>query len=263
MNTVLVFDRHPGVTAGRFEGKAALVTGAGSGIGRAVTLRLASEGAAVLAVDIDDERLKETAASAPAEGAVTPHTADVTDPEACRSAVGACLAAHGRLDVLGNVAGIARAEHVTDVTVDQYRRMMGVNVDACFFLAQAAIPHLLEAGGNIVNIASNAGLMGQAYTVVYCMTKGAVIQLTRALAMEYAKTPLRVNAVAPGGTNTTLTRTFQVPDDVDYELMGRYTGFRGMADPEDIASVFAFVASDEARAIHGAILSADNGLTTG
>jgi meso-butanediol dehydrogenase/(S,S)-butanediol dehydrogenase/diacetyl reductase len=227
-----------------------------------VTLRLTGEGATVFAVDIDEERLKETAAQAP-PGRVTPHAVDVSSPEACKAAVEACVAAHGRLDVLGNVAGIARAEHATDVTVDRYRQMMGVNVDACFFLAQAAIPHLLEVGGNIINIASNAGLMGQAYTVVYCMSKGAVVQLTRALAMEYVKTPLRVNAIAPGGTKTTLTKTFQVPEGVDYELMGRYTSPRGMSDPDDIASVFTYVASDDARALHGAILSADNGITAG
>ena len=255
------------VTGGRYEGKAALITGAGSGIGRAVTLRLADEGAAVLAVDVDGERLDETVATAAgaaeSPGAVTPYVADVTSPEACGAAVAAAVAAHGRLDVLGNVAGIARAEHVTDVTVERYRHMMGVNVDACFFLAQAAIPHLLEVGGNIVNIASNAGKMGQAYTVVYCMTKGAVIQLTRALAMEFVKTDLRVNAIAPGGTNTSLTRTFEMPPDVDGELMARYTSPRPMAEPEDIASVFAYVASDEARAIPGAILSADHGITAG
>ena len=238
------------------------MTGAGSGIGRAVTLRLAGEGANVFALDIAEDRVKETAAAAPA-GAVTPHVADVSDPEACRAAVAACVDAHGRLDVLGNVAGIARAEHVTDVTVERYRQMMAVNVDGCFFLAQAAIPHLLETHGNIVNIASNAGLMGQAYTVVYCMTKGAIVQFTRALAMEYAKKPLRVNAVAPGGTDTTLTRQFEIPEGVDPQLMARYTSLRGMSPPEDIAALVAFVASDEARAVHGAILSADNGLTAG
>jgi meso-butanediol dehydrogenase / (S,S)-butanediol dehydrogenase / diacetyl reductase len=141
--------------------------------------------------------------------------------------------------------------------------MMGVNVDACFFLAQAAIPHLLETEGNIVNIASNAGLMGQAYTVAYCMTKGAIVQLTKALAMEYAKTPLRVNAIAPGGVDTSLSRNFQMPSDVDFELMARYTGFRAMGASDDIAAMFALVASDEGRSIHGAILSVDRGITAG
>jgi NAD(P)-dependent dehydrogenase (short-subunit alcohol dehydrogenase family) len=130
-------------------------------------------------------------------------------------------------------------------------------------MCQAAIPHLLETGGNIVNIASNAGLMGQAYTVVYCMTKGAVVQLTRSLAMEYVKTPLRVNALAPGGIETNLSASFQIPADVDFGLMARYTGFRAMGHPDDVAALFALVASDEGANIHGAILSTDAGITAG
>ena len=101
-----------------------------------------------------------------------------------------------------------RAEHFTEVTEAQYRQMMGVNIDGYFFMAEAAIPHLLETGGNIVNLASNAGLMGQAYTVVYCMSKGAVVQFTRTLAIEYIKTPLRVNTLAPSGVETPLATGF-------------------------------------------------------
>jgi meso-butanediol dehydrogenase / (S,S)-butanediol dehydrogenase / diacetyl reductase len=245
----------------RFAGKVALVTGAASGIGRAVALRLAHEGARVVALDVAAGGLDETVAVG--GDAVEPHVADVRDAEQCRAAVDACVARHGRLDVLGNVAGVMRSEHVTDVTVEQYRQMMGVNVDGCFFLAQAAIPHLLATGGNIVNVASNAGLMGQAYTVVYCMSKGAVVQLTRALAMEYVKTPLRVNAIAPAGMDTPGTRAYQFPPDIDYDLMRPYVGMRGMGDPADVAALFAFIASDDGRSIHGAILSIDNGVTAG
>lgn len=244
----------------RFNGKVALITGAGSGIGRAVTLRLAAEGAAVFAVDIDQDRLDETAARTETVGT---HRADVSDREACRAAIEECVNAMGRLDVLGNVAGIARAEHFPAVTEPEYRRMMGVNLDGPFFLCQAAIPHLLETAGNIVNVASNAGLMGQAYTAVYSMSKGAVVQLTRSLAMEFVKTSLRVNALAPAGVDTPLIRNFQVPADVDPALMAPYVGFRGQASPEEVAALFCFVASDEARSIHGAIISIDNGVTAG
>ena len=248
----------------RFDGKIALVTGAGSGIGRAVTLRLASEGADVLAHDLNGDALAETAKLvADAGGAVTTRSGDISSRDECAATVAATVEQFGGLDVLGNIAGIARAEHFPDVEERAYRQMMGVNVDACFFLAQAAIPHLLEREGNIVNIASNAGLMGQAYTVAYCMTKGAIVQMTRALAMEYAKAPLRVNAIAPGGVDTALSRNFQMPADLDFELMARYTGFRAMGSGDDIAAMFALVASDEGRSIHGAILSVDRGITAG
>ncbi|HZP31372.1 MAG TPA: SDR family oxidoreductase [Acidimicrobiia bacterium] len=248
----------------RFEGKVALLTGAASGMGRAIAQRLAAEGAHVHGLDVDADGLAETAKLvADAGGQMSTRRTDVSSRDECFAAVGECSAELGRIDVLGNIAGIARAEHFTDVTEAQYRQMMGVNIDGYFFMAQAAIPHLLESGGNIVNIASNAGLMGQAYTVVYCITKGAVVQFTRALAIEYIKTPLRVNALAPSGVETPLATGFQVPPDVDGELMQRIFGFRPMAQPEEIAALFAFVASDEARNIHGAVISSDSGLTAG
>jgi NAD(P)-dependent dehydrogenase (short-subunit alcohol dehydrogenase family) len=248
----------------RFDGRVALVTGAASGIGRAIAVRLGSEGAQVFGHDINGDGLADTARLVGEAGSrMETLTGDISDPNECAALVRACVDAFGRLDVLGNNAGIARADHVTDVTVDQYRRMMGVNVDGYFFTAQAAIPHLLETGGNIVNVASNAGLMGQAYTVVYCMTKGAVVQLTRALAMEYVKTNIRVNAIAPSGILTTLSENFHIPPDVDGSLMRPYTGFRPMGTADDIASMFAFVASDEAASVHGAILAVDRGVTAG
>ena len=249
---------------GRFAGKVALITGAGSGIGRATATRLAAEGASVFAHDVNADGLAETAATITASGGtVQTRTGDVTSRSECFDTVTAAVGAFGKLDVLGNVAGIAQSLHVTDMTEDQYRRMVAVNMDAPFFFCQAAIPHLLETRGNIVNIASNAGIMGQAYTVAYCMTKGSVIQLTRSLAMEFVKTSLRVNAIAPGGVNTALSTNFSIPPDVDFDLMTPYVGFRGMAEAEEIAALFSFVACDEARSIHGAVLSADNGLTAG
>jgi NAD(P)-dependent dehydrogenase (short-subunit alcohol dehydrogenase family) len=220
-----------------------------------------AEGATVLGVDIDAAALD--AVSAEAGDAFGSHVADLSDPAACRAAVEACVAAHGRLDVLGNVAGIASSSHLADVTVEQYRRIMAVNVDGPYFLSQAAVPHLIETSGNILSVASNAGLMGQAYTSVYSMSKGALIQMTRCLAMEFVRTGIRVNAIAPGGVDTPLSRNFQIADGVDFDLMQPYMGFRGMATAEEIADLFVYVASDRAPSIHGAILSIDSGLTAG
>lgn len=246
----------------KFDGKVALITGAGSGIGRAVALRLAAEGASVLAVDVDRERLDETqAVTAGDAGDVTVHQADLADPDACVAAVAACVEQLGRLDVLGNIAGIYLAAHTTEMTREQYRRIMAVNLDACFFLAQAAIPHLLDTGGNVVNIASNAGLQGVAYSAAYCMSKGGIVQLTRSLAVEFIKTSLRVNAIAPAGTNTNIATSMTFPSDVDIDLVTRMAGMRGLTEPEEVAGLFSFLASDEARSVTGAVYTIDNGLT--
>jgi meso-butanediol dehydrogenase / (S,S)-butanediol dehydrogenase / diacetyl reductase len=251
-----------GASRGRYAGKVALVTGAASGIGQATALRLASEGASVLAVDVDEAGLAATVGAADG-GAVLARRADVTQAAQCHAAVEHAVTELGRLDVLGNVAGIARGEHFGEVTEAAYRQMMAVNVDGYFFMAQAAIPRLLQSDGVIVNVASNAGLQGQAYTVVYCMTKGAVVQLTRALAMEYLKAPLRVVGIAPGGVDTGLVKGYQMPRDVDWDLVMRYSGHRGLAAPQDIANLFAFLASGEARNIHGTVVSSDGGMTAG
>jgi meso-butanediol dehydrogenase / (S,S)-butanediol dehydrogenase / diacetyl reductase len=247
----------------RFEGKTAVVTGAGSGIGQSVALRLVAEGAKVLGLDINAAGLAATVEAVEGPGSLEVRECDITSAAACSEAVEYAVAQFGHLDILGNIAGIARAEHFGEVTEAAYRQMMAVNVDGYFFMCQAAIPHLLHDGGVIVNIASNAGLIGQAYTVVYSMSKGAVVQLTRALAMEYMKTPLRVVAIAPGGVESGLTRGYQMPSDVDWDLVGRYIGARGMAKPADMSALFAFLASDEAGNIHGAIVSSDSGLTAG
>jgi NAD(P)-dependent dehydrogenase (short-subunit alcohol dehydrogenase family) len=243
----------------RFDGKVALITGAGAGIGRAITQRLCAEGAAVFAVDIDAAALEATAQQA--EGRVVTRRADVSEPDECDAVVTACVDAMGHLDVLGNVAGIYRAAHTPDMPRDEYRRVMRVNLDAPFYLTQAAIPHLLASGGNIVNIASNSGLQGVPYSAAYSASKGGIIQLTRSVAVEYLRQPLRVNAIAPAGTNTNIAANASFPADMDPVLAGRMAGLRGLVEPDDVAAVFAFLASDEARAVTGAVYTIDNGIT--
>ena len=250
--------------AQRFDGKVALVTGAASGMGRATCLRLAIEGAQAFGVDIDEKGLEETAgAIREAGGQVETRVCDVTRRDQCFAAVDAALAAWGRLDVLANVAGIVRFAHTPEMSEQDWNLVLAVNLSGPLYLSQAAIPHLLETGGNIVNVASNAGLMGQAYTAAYCASKGGLVQLTRSLAMEYMKRGIRINAVCPAGTDTPMNRTVEFPDDVDGKLIRRYMSQRGFAQPEDIASAIAYLASDEAGAVHGSIFSVDNGMMAG
>jgi NAD(P)-dependent dehydrogenase (short-subunit alcohol dehydrogenase family) len=243
----------------RFGEKVALITGAGSGIGRAVTVRLTEEGCTVFAADIDEATLEQTAGLAGER--VHTHVADVADPDACHALVAACVQSFGRLDVLGNVAGIYRSAHTPDMPREDYRRVMSVNLDGPFYLCQAAIPHLLESGGNIVNIASNSGIQGVPYSAAYSASKGGIIQLTRSLAVEFLKTSLRVNAIAPAGTNTNIAVSAGFPPDMDSDLSGRMLGPRGMAEPGDVAALFAYLASEEARAVTGAVYTIDNGIT--
>ena len=249
---------------GRFDGRVALLTGAASGIGRATALRLAADGATIAGFDRDGDGLAAVVREvADAGGRMTTTVGDVSIRESCVAAVEEAVEAHGRLDVLANIAGVCWSEHVADTTEESWGRMLGINLSGVFWCCQAAIPHLIATNGNIVNIASNAGLMGQAYTVAYSTTKGAVVNMTRSLAMEFIKEPIRINAIAPGGVDTSMTRNYSLPDDLDFSLMQPYIGFRGMADAEELANVIAFVASDEASRIHGAIIPVDGGLTAG
>ena len=249
---------------GRFDGRVALLTGAASGIGRATALRLAADGATIAGFDRDGDGLAAVVREvADAGGRMTTTVGDVSIRESCVAAVEEAVEAHGRLDVLANIAGVCWSEHVADATEESWGRMLGINLSGVFWCCQAAIPHLIATNGNIVNIASNAGLMGQAYTVAYSTTKGAVVNMTRSLAMEFIKEPIRINAIAPGSVDTSLTRNYSLPDDLDFSLVQPYIGFRGMADAEELANVIAFVASDEASRIHGAIIPVDGGLTAG
>ncbi|MCY3578591.1 MAG: SDR family NAD(P)-dependent oxidoreductase [bacterium] len=247
----------------RFAGKVALITGAGSGIGQATAVRLAEEGAIAVGSDINAAGLEETAGMIGEGADFRSAVSDVRSRDACHELVASVVAEHGRLDVLCNIAGVARGHRVGDVDQEVWDLIFGVNVEGVFWMSQAALPHLEQSSGCIVNMASNAGLMGQAYTVPYCASKGAVIQITKAMAMETTRTGVRINAIAPGGVETNLAVSFGFPDNPDMELMGRYMGMRGMSQADDIASAVAYLASDEAHRIHGAVLSIDAGLTAG
>ena len=248
----------------RFEGKVALVTGAGSGIGRATAVRLAAEGARIFACDIDASGLADLATEAKSTGAILDtHIFDVSDPEACNEAVDLAVEAAGKIDVLCNIAGIWMIGHLTDFSPEQWNRLLGVNLSGVFFMSQAAVPHLLETEGNIVNMSSSAGLVGQAYNSMYCATKAGVVMLTKSMAVEYGKRGLRVNAICPGAVKTNLTRNFKMPEDADPSLFAKLMPLVPIAEASEIAEAVAYLASDEARFITGTTLSIDGGQTAG
>ena len=246
---------------GRFDGKVALITGAASGIGRATAMRLASEGARVFGADIDEAGLARTSdAIAAAGGKMEGGRFDLTRRDDCFGAVAGATAAFGRLDVLGNIAGASQFHLFDQMPEENWNFLIAINLSAVAFTCQAAIPHLIETKGAIVNVASVAGLMGQAYTVAYCSAKGGVVQLTKALAAEYVLTGLRINAVAPGGVDTPMNQKMSFPKEMDWKLAKPYVGHRGMCQPEEVAGAIAYLASDEARFVHGSILSIDGGV---
>lgn len=259
----------------RFTDKKVIVTGAASGIGRTTAQHFAAEGAQVYGIDIDEKGLAETAEGAKGSGingisesnesSGNIHTAvyDISKPENCRKAIDAGVKELSGVDVLANIAGIFKIHHVADVDEKNWNQIMDINLNAVFWMSQACIPHLIKSKGNIVNVASNAGIIGQAYTVPYCVSKGGVILMTKALAMEFIKTDIRVNVIAPGGVKTPLTKNLEMPDQVDFDLINRYTGFRGALEPGNIADVITFIASDAACGINGAVISADTGLIAG
>ncbi|WP_232495700.1 SDR family NAD(P)-dependent oxidoreductase [Novosphingobium kaempferiae] len=242
-------------------GKVALVTGAASGLGRAVALKLGAEGAKLWLVDVDAAGLAETVAMAGTDA--RSEVADLSDPAACHATVTKAVAAFGRLDALCNVAGLIYLANTPEMPRERYERTIDVNLNAPFFLSQAAIPHLLETNGAIVNVASCASYIGEAYAAAYCASKWGLVGMTKALAMEFQKKPIRINAVAPGGMMTNIAANYVPPEGCDFELLKRFSGMRGVVEVADVADMIVLLASDAGRGFHGACLSLDAGITAG
>ena len=242
----------------RFEGRVVIVTGSASGIGQATAQRFAADGATVVCADLNEAGAKATAADIGGASIGL----DVSDPIAAADAVDGVVREHGKLDVLANVAGILQFGHAADLGFDEWTRVLNVNLTGVFNMIRPALPHLEQSKGNIVNVASTSGLHGQPYGAAYSASKGGVVLLTRALAVEYAKKGVRVNAVCPGGVDTPLVANMTMPDDVEGFLVARMELVRGhFAPPSDIASVLCFLASDDARNVTGAAVPVDYGMT--
>jgi NAD(P)-dependent dehydrogenase (short-subunit alcohol dehydrogenase family) len=246
----------------RFKNKVVLITGGASGIGRATAELFAEEGARVACTDINAEGLAETVERIErAGGQALAVESDVAEVDSARAAVAACVETLGKPNVLCNVAGVGGFVHTEDLSVELWERILGVNLNGTFYMSHACLPYLLECSGNsIVNVASLAGLIGQAYCAAYCASKWGVVGLTKAMAVEYVKRGLRVNCICPGGVETAILDSFIPPENADPGLLGRLTLMRGFAQPEEIAEGIAYLASDAARSVTGVALPMDKGV---
>jgi len=246
-------------------GKAALLTGAASGLGRAAAYRFAEAGANLFLVDVNETGLAETEAEVAARNAkVRTHVADLTDPDQCGQAVSTAAAHFGRLDALCNIAGYCTFAHSHEMEREAWVRVIAVNLSAPFFLSQAAIPHLIEADGAIVNIASCSAFIGESYLAAYGAAKAGLVNMTKSMAMEYVHSPIRINAVAPGGMVTGMAGGgIKIPADVDMAMIKRYSGFRGTVELEDVADLILRLASPAGRSYHGTCVSIDRGIQAG
>ncbi|MEM7772523.1 MAG: SDR family oxidoreductase [Cyanobacteria bacterium P01_A01_bin.37] len=253
-------------SAMRLDGKVSLITGAGSGIGRATAECFAKEGATVVAVDLHADAVQLTQQAIEANGGRCHSLAvDVSLEAQVKEAIATTVDMFGKLDILYNNAGISILKPITETTEADFDRLIGVNLKGVFFGCKHAIPHMIaQGGGAIINTASELGLVGQPLYSAYCATKGGVLALTRALATEWSAQNIRVNAICPGPIDTPMIHAeFALGSDPTAEekaVIATIPSGR-LGNAEDIARVALFLATDDAAFVHGAAIVADGGKT--
>ncbi|WP_342363266.1 SDR family NAD(P)-dependent oxidoreductase [Terrarubrum flagellatum] len=252
----------------RFVNRKALVTGAASGIARAVADRLAREGAQLALADRDEKALRATCDEIAARYGRAPHAIlfEAADHDSCRRMVDEAATKLGALDVVLNIAGVYGRCRFEDISAADWARVMDVNLNSLMPIIQAALPHLIKSGGNIVNTSSLAGVRGIAYASHYAAAKAGVIGLSQSLAGEFGPLGVRVNVVCPGGVNTPMTANMAPVRDPDPSIAfpkPKLRGKRERAEPQDLAGVYAFLASDDACFVSGAAINVDGAQISG
>jgi len=241
----------------RFEGRVALVTGGGSGIGEATCRRLATEGARVVVVDIDETGAQRVAG----EIGGSAFRADVANPVQSEAMIEHAVETYGRLDVLDNNAtGGGTIGRIADLDLENWNRALAVNLTAPFLAIKFALPVMLAQGkGAIVNIASNAALQAEEGLGAYASAKAGLLALTRNVAAEYGRRGIRCNAISPGAVDTPPTKAFVAAVDGIRARMERANTLRRLGQPEELAAAVAFLASDDASFVNGALYVVDGG----
>jgi len=246
----------------RFKNKIAVVTGAASGIGKSTAIRLDSEGATVIIVDINENQLKETEKLLSNKNS-SAKILDIANINDIKSFFQTLKKDYKKLDCLINVAGILRFDNSHEVQIDDWNKIIDVNLTGTFFMCNQALPMLLESKGSIVNVSSSAALGSHAWTAAYSASKGGISAFSKTLAVEYGIKGINVNCVCPASVTTPMSTKVNLPKDIDDRLLTKIMPIDGVnRSPDDIASTIAFLASNDAIHINGINLRVDGGLLT-